>query len=374
MFSPLAFPEGLMVFDISSTPILGSSTEFSPFEVYRAQVIVIGIADGFQCCQDSNEITDPLRREGERPYYNRKPSIGQQHQYLLEASERMRDEHTKALVYQILVFDHPSSTEVLPEEVIGVPTVSKSTSTTIKTIMCDLAAKLLSEITSFAKLLQALPTVETPVKQQSPPQRVYQTGNESRPVSVSHERNPSEPANIDTRSPHRASMPPNKSSSSFRGSTPEIAALSKGGTLATSRGSEERDQSSTRSRSSIHSFGAGSSGEKERIKGKARIGIVIGSLFLLAGRWPDALKELSENGAILRAHSDYVWLAKALDYLLVTTAIYAWAGLDFRVRSGISFIASSVLTCDRSYRSHRSYSLLPNAQAWGQKSQTDQNS
>ena len=73
------------------------------------------------------------------------------------------------------------------------------------------------------------------------------------------------------------------------------------------------------------------SSEKERIKGKGRIGTIVGALYLLAGRWPDALKELVDSATVARANSDYVWLAKALDYILVTLLMYAWAGMDFKV-------------------------------------------
>lgn len=82
---------------------------------------------------------------------------------------------------------------------------------------------------------------------------------------------------------------------------------------------------------SMYGFGVGSAGERERNKGRGRIGTVIGALYLLAGRWPDALREFTESIAIAKANSDYLWHAKALDYLLVCLLIYAWAGVDFQV-------------------------------------------
>ncbi len=81
----------------------------------------------------------------------------------------------------------------------------------------------------------------------------------------------------------------------------------------------------------MQGFGAGGAGERERIKGKGRIGIVIGSLYLLAGRWPDAVKELTEGATIARANTDYLWHGKALDYLAICLVMYAWAGMEFRV-------------------------------------------
>jgi hypothetical protein len=69
---------------------------------------------------------------------------------------------------------------------------------------------------------------------------------------------------------------------------------------------------------------------KNRVKGRA--GVVVGSLFLLAGRWPDALKELVEAANNARASSDYVWHAKALETVLLTLLMFGWAGMDFQVR------------------------------------------
>ena len=202
--------------------------------------------------------------------------------------------------------------------------------------MCDLTAKMLSEMTSFAKSIQALPTLETPEVDLSHTRSNQNIPGRSslRPASVSLEKHPNGFASPDLRAQQRASMPPQQFSTDLRSSTPESGNHRRAGTPPAGRDSADRDRNSSKYRSSIHGFGSGSSGERERIRGKARIGVVVGSLYLLAGRWPDALRELSDNGSILRAHSDYVWLAKALDYLLVTAIMYTWADLDFRVRRG----------------------------------------
>lgn len=75
----------------------------------------------------------------------------------------------------------------------------------------------------------------------------------------------------------------------------------------------------------------GSLGEREKVKGKGRIGVVVGAMYLLAGRWPDAVKELVQSSTIARNSSDYLWHAKAMDFMLVCLLMYAWAGMDFRV-------------------------------------------
>lgn len=71
--------------------------------------------------------------------------------------------------------------------------------------------------------------------------------------------------------------------------------------------------------------------ERRKTQAKGRIRVVIGATYLQAGRWPDALKELSEAASIVRMNSDYLWHAKALDLLLVSMIILSWAGMDFSV-------------------------------------------
>ncbi|KAJ5519104.1 TRAPP II complex [Penicillium expansum] len=70
---------------------------------------------------------------------------------------------------------------------------------------------------------------------------------------------------------------------------------------------------------------------KNRIKGRA--GVIIGTLFLQAGRWPDALKELTEAVNNARASSDYIWHAKALETILLCLLMFGWAGMDFQIPS-----------------------------------------
>ena len=106
--------------------------------------------------------------------------------------------------------------------------------------------------------------------------------------------------------------------------TPSLSSPSKGGA------SHERPRTASQDRES-RKHRSESLGDRERVKSKGRIGVVIGSMYLLTGRWPDAVKELIQSANITRSNSDYVWQAKALDYLLVCLLMYAWAGMNFRV-------------------------------------------
>lgn len=117
----------------------------------------------------------------------------------------------------------------------------------MRTIMCDITSCLLSEFTSFARTLQSLPTIESPLSGGVP------------------DGDGTVVATTTTTANHRMSMP------SLAGSS-VIAGLGQ-------------------QRMSIQGFGSGSITERARSKGKGRVQIAIGELYLLAGRIPDALKE-----------------------------------------------------------------------------------
>ena len=46
MFSPLAFPEGLVLYDLATTLPPPSHLALAPFEIYREPLVIVGIADG----------------------------------------------------------------------------------------------------------------------------------------------------------------------------------------------------------------------------------------------------------------------------------------------------------------------------------------
>jgi len=82
---------------------------------------------------------------------------------------------------------------------------------------------------------------------------------------------------------------------------------------------------------SIQGFGSGGVGERARNKGRGRVSIVIGALYMCAGQWHEALKELTEGATRARAFSDHLWHAKALENIMVCLLLFAWAGMDFQV-------------------------------------------
>ena len=348
MFSPLAFPDGLVFYNISSSSPPSSHLELAPFELYRLPLLVIGILDGRQALQDGYDEMAKTHNGG-----------GSQIELASQSLEMIKEDHPLAMVHRIIVFDGTETLAAALEGIISVPPPAKSRTTTMKTVMCDMTSALLGEMTSYAKSIQERNSIETPREASSfvanvtasaiPP---HMAGS-SRPVSFGPGSRSSSPT-VDARLGHRMSMPAHVSSMvESRSSTPDGRVMSPppGRRTPPSKLEQPNENSQTTSpprnssregarpgsqeRISTNGFVPGSVSERERNRGKARVGVIVGALYLLAGRWPDALKELSNSAATARANSDYVWQAKAMDYLLVCLLMSAWAGMDFRV--GVPF-------------------------------------
>jgi hypothetical protein len=85
----------------------------------------------------------------------------------------------------------------------------------------------------------------------------------------------------------------------------------------------------------VQGVGSISASDPVKARFKGRLKGVVGSLYLQAGLWPEALKELVEGATIARAGSDYIWHAKALETMLLCLLMLGWAGMDFQVSGSI---------------------------------------
>ena len=160
MFSPLAFPEGLVLYDLSATLPPPSHLALVPFEIYREPLVVVGIADGRNLEVDGAK----ERHLGQGPnparFFEGNACHGSALELLSRDLDEMQQEYSRALVHQVLVFDHDIMP--LPKGIHPVPSPEKSRTTTVKTVMCDLTSRLLGEMTTYAKSLQALPSLDSP--------------------------------------------------------------------------------------------------------------------------------------------------------------------------------------------------------------------
>lgn len=346
MFSPLAFPTGSVLYDISTSLPPLSHLALSPFELYREPLVAVAVSDRLDLTSGADLGLEQTFGADGRQHVNPTPDDNLA-EMLSGGLEKLQLDYPRAIVHQILLFDCEKLSSRLPHGVIAVPSPAKSTTTTIKTLMCDLTSSLLAELTTFAKSLQALHTLESPKQMRGltvqtslttgalPP---FSTGQSTRSSSPKDSTVSRRPLAIQ-RSATNKSISETRDSSVNPGSggvrTPpttfdDIAGAS--GVSSSSRSSSDAlKRPGSQDRVSIHGFGAGGIGERERNKGKGRVGVVIGSLYLLAGRWPDAIRELTESATVARTNSDHLWHAKALDYIMVCLLMYAWAGMDFRV-------------------------------------------
>ncbi|KAJ5397329.1 hypothetical protein N7509_005442 [Penicillium cosmopolitanum] len=291
MFSPLAFPTGMILYDLS----------FSSSGINEKHPTPEGL------------------------------------DILLEELDAVKERNPRALVNQLLVFDYEGLGKITngPDNVLWVPRPEASKATTMKTVLCDITSVLLGELDEFAKTIQSIPSIESPKASSWGPHR----NPELRPRPVDRLLNrmtlpaqlPSSPNGGPPETPlsSNASSPApsdHETPTTFDEITRSIhlSRTNSGGRSPSISSPKEH----SRDRMSVSGLSA-TDRTKNRIKGRA--GVVIGTLFLQAGRWPDALKELSEAANNARAGSDYIWHGKALESILLCLLMMGWAGMDFQI-------------------------------------------
>lgn len=361
MFSPLAFPPGAMLYDLITHVPPPSHLALAPFDLYREPLAVIAIADGTELENGAFS-----KRQSAAA-----PTLTERNIRTLDQElERLRDSHTKALTHQLLIFDYipPKDNSIMiPEGMKTIPPVEQSIRTTMKTIMCDISSLLLAEMTTMAKSFEAMTVIDSPGHASRPPingaSHTTEDANHLRRNSqfALPTRSVSSSGAVD-KSQARMSMPvafkgfqsPFGSSSSTptnRPSTPvrnasglshppttfdEMANGSDQDPLSPEQkssrpGTAEGFKSSSSDKVSVQGFGPGGLNERWRNKGKGRIMILVGSLYLQAGRWTDALKELIEGATTAKSINDHLWHGKALDLITVCLLLLGWAGIEFQV-------------------------------------------
>ena len=349
MFSPLAFPPGVILYDLITHYPPHSHVALSPFELYREPLVVIAIADGTEL--DHAPFGGP---HGSLENGNSTSVAEESLRQLDQDLEDLKERYPKALVHQLLLFDHPvkERTNPLPEGLVAVPPVADSKRTTIKTIMCDISSLLLAEMETLARSIQALTTIESPSFTQG---NVGGYVGDSWSLDDVMSRRNSVIALPDSRT---ASPAPGSDAAHFRMSMPaqlrsmpttplqsqfpttfdqivgpdprQTPSLHPSRFPAHQPGpAHVRDTS--RDRVSVQGFGPGSSSERSRNIGRGRVGIVVGSLYLSAGRWGDAIRDLVEAVSLSKLNLDHLWHAKALEYIMVSMIMLAWAGIDFDI-------------------------------------------
>ncbi|OJD17548.1 hypothetical protein AJ78_02361 [Emergomyces pasteurianus Ep9510] len=333
-FSPLAFPTGMVVYDLSVSVPPISHLDLYPFEIFREPLVIIAIADGAELPgQAEGTGTGTSSYATSNGTKANKYPRAQGLEQLQEELNTLKQNHPRSLVQQLLVFDYAGVENLVtgPETVVWIPRPEAARSTTVKTVMCDITSRLLGELSGLAERMQEWPTVESPKASSWGPRRT----SEVRPVA---------PEKLQHRMTMPAQMPgvngtfinttdtnfqpaEHDSPTTFDEITRSIQ-LSNRVASSIKAASKPGSKEHSRERMSVGFVGAN---ERSKSRVKGRLNIVMGTLFLQAGRWPDSLKELAEGAAIARANSDYIWHAKALESILQCLLMLAWAGMDFKI-------------------------------------------
>lgn len=336
MFTPLAFPTGLILYNLSFSVPPISHLELFPFEIFREPLVVLAIADGAELGSDSSAAgskreSNDAPQDGATESLTNPVGLGD----LIRELSAVKEQNPRALVVRLVVFEYHGVDKLVsgPEDIIWVPDPQSSRSTTIKTLLCDVTSSLLGEMDDFAKLLQAIPSIDSPRMSSWGPRR----GPELRPrpvdklmhrLSVPAQSPAATNGDSDSAASSGTASPApgtHESPTTFDEITRSIQLASR----SSSSGRPPSSKESSRDRMSVQGLTAADR-TKARIRG--RLGVVIGSLYLQAGRWPEALKELVEGTTMARASSDYVWHGKGLESILICLLMLGWAGMDFQVQ------------------------------------------
>ncbi|KAI9934129.1 hypothetical protein MW887_005202 [Aspergillus wentii] len=332
MFSPLAFPTGMILYDLAFSEPPISHLDLFPFEIFREPLVVIAIADGSELTESAGQDDAGSAKRSDKEGHPTPNELCQ----LRKELDILRETNPRALVHQLLIFDFEGLDRLSngPDDVLWVPRPQVSKATTMKTVLCDITSLLLSELDEFAKTVQSIPSIESPKASSWGPHRgpdlrprptdkLYHrmTLPSHAPPSPTGTPEPSQSSNLSSPAPSDHETP-----TTFDEITRSIQVANRA--TAAKPNSLQSSKEHSRDRMSVSSMSA-TDRTKNRIKG--RMGVVVGTLFLQAGRWPDALKELVEAASNARASSDYLWHAKALESILTCLLMFGWAGMDFQI-------------------------------------------
>jgi hypothetical protein len=326
----------MILYDLAISVPPTSHLDLFPFEIFREPLAIIAIADGA-------ELSDHLAEDGLPSAQASAGALseGQGHfdprglDTLLDELGILKENYTKSLVHQLVVFDYIGVDKpvVKPENVIWVPRPEASRSTTMKTVMCDISSLILGELDDFARTMQSLPAIDSPRASSWGPRRALDVRDKRMTMPAQLPSRPNgTPDQVSVSDSNNGITPTrgHESPTTFDEITRSIQ-LANRATAALKPSSGASSKEHSRERKSVQGLGSISASDRTKNRIKGRLNIVIGSLFLQAGRWPDALKDLVEGANVARASSDYVWHAKALEYILLCLLMFGWAGMDFQV-------------------------------------------
>ena len=363
MFSPLAFPEGAIYYDLTTHAPLPSHLVLTPFDLYREPFAIIAIADGAEM---SHEAFSRRMSPNGAPINVVERNIKALYQEL----EDLRDNYSRAIVHQVLIFDYVApevSSLPMAEVIMSIPPLVQHKRTTMKSVMCDISSIVLAEMTTLAKSFEVMNFVDSPGHLAATSAPSWSSDASSVPNrwsthhSLSASSRSASASGLGDRKAVRMSMPVFKqehgttesgsSTPMQRPTTPvgsqlaqpprtfdDIADRSpldgqnpKRAFPGSRRETLEGFRSSSQDRFSVQGFGPGGPNDRFRVKGKGRVSIILGSLYLQAGLWSICLTHLIEGATVARSVNDHVWHGKALELILVALILLGHSHLEFLI-------------------------------------------
>ena len=310
--SPKSFQHGCLFYNYVTTPPSDEHRDLSPYELFREPLLVIGLTNGLQ----TGEKTDQEKAR--------------------KCMETLRERHPRVVDRQLLVLHARDCQDSGMKGVTFLHDPDVDYRASIHSAVCKISARLLGELATYTLALQASPSIQTPgraVRKVHRPGSLQEFERRSasahstsgqtvaEPTTPTNER--AIPSLSDATSPPPTSFDqvPHKSRASMvlsRSNSPTHGNL------------KHAARASSQDGVAAQGFGA-SSQEKLKARGKMRVGIVIGSIWLMAGQWAEALKILSEHIPKARSLGDTLWQAKGLDLLVICQLLHAWAGIEFAI-------------------------------------------
>ncbi|KAK1080049.1 hypothetical protein LTR33_005870 [Friedmanniomyces endolithicus] len=338
LLSPKAFPQGSLLFNYHTSPPSVAEYQLSPYELFRSPQLVLGIVGGFD-----NEKED--KETGE----------------LGKATETLREHYPHAIHRHILLLPEAEGGPHAKGE--NISRIAKSDDDegglALHDAVCEAAAYFLAELSTYAKATQASPTIQTPGQKFSNRLSAWSLRsddeNNNNKVSSGYST-PTQSAEINSpiggdedssRPPSRGvrSPPPSNATEQTHSSNTAPSASAR----SESRSSDNSKQSGrpgSQDRAPVHAIAPSGSQSKSKARGKARVGIVVGHIYIMAGHWSEALRTLIEHTNAAKKHSDPLWHAKGLEGIVVSMLLLAWTGSEFSIPS-ICYPAA-----ERSHSSH----------------------
>ncbi|TKA82510.1 hypothetical protein B0A55_01220 [Friedmanniomyces simplex] len=329
LLSPKAYPQGSLLFSYHTSPPTVAEQQLSPYELFRSPQLVLGVAGGSGSEEESDSDEDERSEE------------------LGKATDTLREHHPHAIHRHIILLPEAEGGPVANKA--NVTRIAKSdddeSGLALHDTLCEVAAHFLVELSTYAKATQASPTIQTPGQKSSNRLRAWSIRSDDDKVASGYST-PTQSNEINSpiggdddvpsRPPSRGvRTPPSSTSFEQTHSSNTVSTTSARSDSRTSDNSRQGGRPGSQDRASVHGFGSGGpqSKSKARDRGKARVGIVVGHIYIMAGHWSEALRTLIEHTNAAKKHSDPLWHAKGLEGIVVSMLLLAWTGSEFSIPS-----------------------------------------